>query len=494
MRRSLPSLILIAILSGSLLGADQPTIPRKIESTKIQKRVPAASLTPRVCSRCIRAHMDFLASDALRGRGSATPDEQVAAAYIATELMQYGIQPAGDHGGYVQKVPLIRRKFSIPPQLRFTAPSISGSGEDITWKHGLEMLVLHVGRDELSGPLQKIDLSATPQPAAQIGALVFLTGSTGKVPGRGDAEQFLKAGAAAVLIPTSPGYRAHWQAIGERLYSHTLEVADKNGNPEDQSTLIMLNREATSRLAVVPDGTILKLVAPEEASEPGSTWNVVGKIEGRSPALKNSVILLTAHLDHLGIGRPVNGDEIYNGADDDASGTTAVLEAARVFGAGRRPRRTVIFALFGSEELGDLGSTYFLDHAPVPLTSIAANLEFEMIGRADSTVAQDTLWLTGWERTNLGPTLAAHGAKLVADPHPDENFFSRSDNYALALRGVVAQTVSSFGLHADYHRPSDDLAHIDFKHMDDAIGSMLRPIEWLANSSFRPAWNKGEEP
>ena len=90
--------------------------------------------------------------------------------------------------------------------------------------------------------------------------------------------------------------------------------------------------------------------------------------------------------------------------------------------------------------------------------------------------------------------LAAHGAKLVPDPHPDENFFTRSDNYALALRGVVAQTVSSFGLHADYHRPSDDLAHVDFKHMDAAIGSMLRPIEWLVNSSFRPAWNKGGKP
>jgi Zn-dependent M28 family amino/carboxypeptidase len=99
-------------------------------------------------------------------------------------------------------------------------------------------------------------------------------------------------------------------------------------------------------------------------------------------------------LDHLGIGVPVNGDDIYNGADDDASGTTAVLEIARVLGRGQRPRRTVLFALFGSEEMGALGSTYFRDHPPVPLKEIAASLEFEMIGRPDPAVKDDTLWLT----------------------------------------------------------------------------------------------------
>jgi Zn-dependent M28 family amino/carboxypeptidase len=210
--------------------------------------------------------------------------------------------------------------------------------------------------------------------------------------------------------------------------------------------------------------------------------------------LRQGAILFSAHLDHLGIGKPVNGDNIYNGADDDASGTTAVLEIARALGQGRRPRRTVIFALFGSEEMGGLGSTYFRQHPPLPLKQIAANLEFEMIGRADPAVKSDTLWLTGWERSNLGPALAAHGARLVRDPHPAEGFFARSDNYVLAKKGVVAQTISSYGLHHDYHRPSDDLAHLDFKHMDAAIGSLLAPVEWLVNSSFTPKWNAGGQP
>jgi Zn-dependent M28 family amino/carboxypeptidase len=224
------------------------------------------------------------------------------------------------------------------------------------------------------------------------------------------------------------------------------------------------------------------------------TRNVIAFLPGRDPKLKDEVILLTAHLDHLGIGKPVNGDEIYNGADDDASGCVAVLQLARALTDEKPPKRTVYFVLFGSEETGGQGDQYFLNHPPVPLKNIVANLEFEMIGRPDSAIKPDELWLTGFERSNLGPELAKHGAKLVADPHPKQQFFQRSDNFALAKQGVIAHTVSSFGLHSDYHRPSDDLAHIDFSHMEQAITSMIKPIEWLVNSDFKPEWVEGKKP
>ena len=192
---------------------------------------------------------------------------------------------------------------------------------------------------------------------------------------------------------------------------------------------------------------------------------------------------------------PVNGDSIYNGADDDASGVTAVLELARFLGSKKdRPRRTVVFVLFGSEETGGQGDHYFIEHPPVPLKDIVANLEFEMIGRADPKVRRDQLWLTGWERTDLGPKLAHRGAKLVADPRPDQQFFQRSDNYALAKQGVVAQTISSFGLGDYYHQPSDDLAHIDFDHLAQAIDSLHKPVEWLVNTSWKPEWKSGKKP
>ena len=224
------------------------------------------------------------------------------------------------------------------------------------------------------------------------------------------------------------------------------------------------------------------------------TWNTIAILPGTDPKLRAQAILLTAHQDHLGIGPDVSGDSIYNGADDDASGTSAVLELARMLTRGKPPRRTIIFALFGSEEMGGYGNRAFLADPPVPIKDIVANLEFEMIGRPDPAVAAGMLWLTGYERSNLGPELARHGAHLVADPHPKENFFQRSDNYALARKGIVAQTVSSFGLHKDYHQPSDDLSHIDFAYMTQAVTSMIGPVRWLADSTFKPSWNPGGQP
>jgi hypothetical protein len=222
------------------------------------------------------------------------------------------------------------------------------------------------------------------------------------------------------------------------------------------------------------------------------TWNAVAILRGTSSP--DETVLLTAHLDHLGIGPAINGDSNYNGADDDASGTTAVLALAHILATGPRPKRTIVFALFGSEEIGGFGNRAFLQHPPVPLASIVANLEFEMIGRPDSAVPAGTLWLTGFDRSNLGPELAKHGAHLVNDPHPREMFFQRSDNYALAQQGVIAHTVSSFGLHKDYHQPSDELRTIDFAHMTNAISSMVTPIRWLADAKWKPEWNPGRSP
>jgi len=231
---------------------------------------------------------------------------------------------------------------------------------------------------------------------------------------------------------------------------------------------------------------------PAETAPSGATWNAIGVLRGSNP---NEAIMLSAHLDHLGVNEAAPGDDkIFNGADDDGSGTVAVIELARVLSSGKRPRRTIYFVCFGSEERRGLGSRHFIDNPPVPLTQIVADLQFEMLGRPDAKVPAGTLWLTGFERSNLGPELARHGAALVADPHPDQRFFQRSDNFPLALRGVIAHTVSSFGLHTDYHRASDEVSKIDFPFMTRSINSLVKPIQWLANSSFRPAWVAGQAP
>ena len=212
-------------------------------------------------------------------------------------------------------------------------------------------------------------------------------------------------------------------------------------------------------------------------------------LAGTDPAA--GTLLLTAHLDHLGVGRPVDGDSIYNGANDDAAGTTAVLELAHALAAGPPLRRSVLFVCYGSEELGGLGSTYFGQHPPVPLKDLVANLEFEMIGNQDPKMPEGVLLLTGWDRSNLGPALKEHGALLGPDPYPEQHFFERSDNYSLALEGVVAHTAAGWGTPPTYHQPSDDLAHLDVAFMTRAIQSLIEPVRWLAESDFRAAVESG---
>ncbi len=141
-----------------------------------------------------------------------------------------------------------------------------------------------------------------------------------------------------------------------------------------------------------------------------------------------------------------------------------------------------------------MGAAHVRDHPPVPLEKIVANVQFEMIGRPDPAVPPQTLWLTGYERSDLGSTLASRGARIVQDPHPAQKFFQRSDNYTMALQGVVAHTVSSFGLHKEYHQPSDETRLIDYPHMTASIASMIEPLAWLANSRFTPAWKPGMKP
>jgi hypothetical protein len=453
----------------------------------------SGSATPKVCRACIRAHMEFLASDALRGRGSGTADELVAATYVASQLRQYGVKPAGDNGTYIQRGVILQQKLTAPLQLRFAASG--NASQPMIWTHGVQMLALQLSQSKFRGPLQRIDMENPAQPPTDFkGAVVVIFGKDdNKIETAIGAT--MEGGCAAVLAPASARRLAHWDERARELPA--LAATIEGGETAvlgGEGNVFTIRPEAIANLRAVPDGTLVEFDATVGAPETSYTWNAVGILPGRDPALRKSVILLTAHLDHLGVGKAVEGDNIYNGADDDASGTTAVLELARALGSGAKPRRTVIFALFGSEEAGGLGSLWFEAHPPMALRNVAANLEFEMIGRPDLKYSRDRLWLTGWDRSNLGPVLAAHGARLVADRRPEEQFFARSDNYVLAKKGIVAQTVSSFGLHADYHQPSDDLAHIDFRHMTVAIESLIEPLEWLANSDFRPAWKPGQEP
>lgn len=223
--------------------------------------------------------------------------------------------------------------------------------------------------------------------------------------------------------------------------------------------------------------------------------NVVGVLRGSDPALKAEHILIDAHYDHLGMRGPgVNGDSIYNGADDDASGVTAVLEIARQFAKGPRPKRTVVFAATTGEEVGLVGTNWYIAHPALPLEQMVANLEIEMIMRPDSLAGgSGRAWLTGYERSTMGEMLAANGIPIGPDKRPAQNFFQRSDNIAFARRGIVAHTLSTFNLHTDYHQLSDDASHADYDHMTGVINAGAKAARLLSDGP-KPEWKAGGKP
>ena len=433
--------------------------------------------------------MDFLASDALNGRGSGTRDEWIAATYLGSQMQQWGLEPLGDAGGFVQQIEIERLEAAAPPVL-----SVDGK----RYTHGQEMRVLALSAARVSGALQNY----TPGAPVKAGAVLLMPAapSTSGKPTPGQPAPPVTTGAAIVLTLENPNMPK--PPAGARLPAPPPRFVGVQSPAPARPTTVALNKETYAAISALAEGAAVMVEAEVKPGPKTQTWNAVGRLTGSDPASAGQVILLSAHLDHVGTrsapgsapGAAPGADTIFNGADDDASGSVAVLELARAIALGPRPKRTIVFAFFGSEESGGLGSRFFADRPVVPLAQIVANLQFEMIGRPDGKVPPHTLWLTGFERSTLGPALAKEGARLVQDPHPEQSFFTRSDNIQFARRGVIAHTVSSFGLHKEYHQPSDETKLIDFAHMTDAIRSMLDPIRWLANSGFRPDWLPGMKP
>jgi Zn-dependent M28 family amino/carboxypeptidase len=459
----------------------RPHVPR---STSTQSEQLPATALPSFCAPCVRENLSYLAGPGLHGRGSGTEDEHHAAEFIASKLKQNGLQPAADDG-YIQTVTIESRKVIGIATLSVGGNTHTGA---TVWAHGKDIVFLRLTDAEATGTLQKVDLNQTSATATAVrdGAAIAVklkSGTTVEAVNSAVAP-FRSSRPSIIMIASSPELLGLYHSLAH----HPPRIPKKIGDdsPAPSPVIVLVSAPAFEQMWTLPDGTPVRVQAQLTPWEQTHTWNVLAKVPGQQ---EDQVILLSAHLDHLGV---LNG-KMYPGADDDASGTVAVMELARIL-ANARPQRTVVVALWGSEEAGLIGSRYFLQHPTFPLENIVANLEFEMIARADPAVKPQQLWLTGYNRSDLGPQLAAHGADLVADPHPSQNFFARSDNYALAQKGIVAQTISSFGLHKDYHQPGDTLGKINWQHLDAAIQSMIEPLTWLSNTDFRPQWNQGENP
>jgi hypothetical protein len=299
----------------------------------------------------------------------------------------------------------------------------------------------------------------------------------------------LAADSMAGRATATPGAAGAARWIADRLKQYGLEPAGDSGYYQRVRFF-----ESDG-----PEGRMLRLSQPSaddslQAWKPTSDVNVIGYVPGADSLLRQEAVVVGAHYDHLGIGEPANGDSIYNGADDDASGVVAVLMAAHDLAGGPKPRRTVIFVLSTGEEQGILGTLWYVNHPVVPLMNTIADLQVEMIGRPDSMVGgRGKFWLTGYERSTMGEQLAAAGIPVVPDARPEFKFFMRSDNIAFAMRGVPAHTISSFGLHTDYHKPSDEVGMIDFEHFHTGVAAVSRAVRVLADGP-PPRWHQDGRP
>lgn len=489
---AIQSVVVLAFGATILAQAPAPQQPEVSHPAVHSHRPPVreqSPTNPALCASCVKSNLSYLAGPALHGRGSGTEDEHHAAQFIADKLKDYGLTPAAGEGQFIQTGTLRSREVIGSPTLSVES-RYKGGLRVLIFTHGKQIVVTGLSQPEVTAPLQNLDLNDEKISAANVtsgsAVLIKLKPGTSIDEARPILEPYRNGKAAFVIVAVPPASQGTFETLAKQPPRMPQQVGAKE--PKARAALVLAKQEVFDEIWSQPDGATLTLKAEITPWKETHTWNVLAKIDGTTE--NDQIILLSAHLDHLGV---VDG-KTYPGADDDASGTTAVLELARVLAKEPKPKRTIMVALWGSEEKGLVGATYFLQNPTFPLKNVVANLEFEMIGRPDPKVKSDELWLTGWERTNLGPELAQHGAKLVGDPHPSERFFTRSDNYALAQKGIVAQTVSSYGLHKDLHQTTDTVDKINFQHMDQAIASMIGPVTWLANTEFKPDWVEGQKP
>ncbi|CAN5216647.1 hypothetical protein BH10PSE1_BH10PSE1_32670 [soil metagenome] len=423
----------------------------------------------------VSAHENFLASPALRGRGGATNDEVVAATYVASVFERYGLTYAPGMTSYLQTAPL---KVTTP------GGGASLSIGDVMIEQGQGLSVLSSSGAAVSG---SVAVAEGDDPAAIPAADVVLVAPPEGPTMRAWISGAMRKGAKVVVLRETQMLRG----AAARASGPSYAVADEAGEDAGEASpdFLVLSPEAYDRLtAAVTTGATAALTPGVSTQSEAATTNAIGWLEGSDPSA--GVIMISAHLDHLGIRDGV----LYPGANDDASGTTAVLELAHALGEGERPKRSILFVAYGSEELGLLGSKYFGEHPPIPLERIVANLEIEMIGQQDPNMPKGVMTMTGFDRSDFGPLLKERGALVAPDPYPEQNFFQRSDNYSLALKGIVAHTVSGWATIPTYHSPEDTIASLDIPFMTAAIQSLVEPLRALADGEITPQWTAAGRP
>ena len=464
----------------------------------------AASITPDDYLRKI----SVIAHDSMGGRDTPSPGLEMTAAWIASEFERLGLTPGGDDGGYIQRYAI----QSVGPDIVASSAEVSGGGE---LRFGRDLMT-SFGAAEGDAEGEVVVLAGTGSVTPEIGAAV-----NGKhvivasLPAGVDRSSFRfvsnlrREGALSVLVATDKSDR-DWNRSVESLTNIssvrvgfngggsrglTLEVRDRAIEPILAAYGVDLMSARDRRGVTVSDapGLILSLSSNVRVIDDDSAPNVVGIIEGSDPELKDEYVVFSAHMDHIGIGSPnAEGDSINNGADDDASGTTAILELAEAYASMvTRPKRSMIFLAVSGEEKGLWGSEYFANNPPVPVDRMVANLNADMIGRNWS----DTIVVIGKEHSDLGATMnQVNGAHpeldmtAIDDIWPDQRFYFRSDHFNFAQKGVPILFFFN-GTHEDYHGVNDEVDRIDIDKASRITKLLFFLGYEVAERTERPQWN-----
>ena len=526
-----------------LAGAAQAQAPLAVP-------VPVKQALEQVQPADIKAHIAYLADDKLQGRAAGTPGYQMAVDYVTKQLKSLGVQPAGEGGTYIQKVRL--RKAFLKSGATFTATIAQGAmpltaGQDYVVYPSPELPATSVtnaplvfagfgisapelGYDDYAGLDVKgkvvvivrgaprtfastvasasQDLSGILEAAAQHGAVGLIVASA-----RAGALPDLRRGTYSVLGPNGKVAASRTFAVGSRqqLYAAvnaaTLQRLMQTAGLDTTQVFASIKggKPASAPLKISVNANVQSTYQDIES------YNVVGKVTGSDAKLRNEYVVHSAHLDHLGITAPVKGDSINNGAHDNASGVSCVLEIAKIYSKlKQKPKRTMLFVLMTGEELGLLGSAAFAANPTVPKARIVADVNMDMptiIAPLLSVVA-----LGGQHSTLLEPVAKATaylGITLEQDPEPDQNRFIRSDQYSFVTAGIPALHIKYGNKTADgknnlnlqvqewravtYHKPQDDISgRFDFEAGKKYVQLCFLIGYQVAQNPVRPMWNKGD--
>jgi Zn-dependent M28 family amino/carboxypeptidase len=509
----------------------------------------------RITPQEIDAHLRFLSSDLLEGRAPATRGGRLAEEYIATQLQAFGVKPGVGDSSYFQRVPIdvvkadpntikVTASGKANANLRFTDDVVvwPGSATDASSAHG-ELVFVGYGAtapeykwDDFKGTdvRGKILLVLVNDPPATAAEPNLFGGKAMTYYGRWTYkyEEAERRGAAGMLIVHTTeraGYPWHVvvnsnsteHRLLPRVASLPAPIGVRGWITDSAATALLaqaglnmtdLRSRAESRdFRPVPTGIIID-ASMKNSVQHMSANNIVGLVRGIDPTVRDEYVAYSAHWDHFGIGPVVNGDSIYNGAADNASGVASILTIAHAAAEGIKPRRSQLFVFVTAEESGLLGSAYFGEHPTVPASKIVAALNMDiapLYGRVRD------LNVMGDNKSSLGPALAqlvkSEGIRLSPDAHPEQGHFYRSDHFSFAKAGIPSVSIgggddiigrpAGWGLaQADdytahrYHQPSDEYrSNFDLSGATQLADIVYRFGLALGNARTIPTWNSDAE-